>query len=500
MALKLRMRQAETSWVQMKTERRLARVLAAVICLALAACQPAPTVALPTSTGRAPTATVETPPAEESAPVEALVTTPEPTMPAGTLLHETVALSAGGGGAALAFAGRALETVRVGVDVAGGAAAYSLAVVDMFGNRLATVEDRGLAELTLPYEGTYRLEIVPRSGSASLDVSVTRLAEPSSAWRLAGPGDEASGTFDAAGAVHSYVFPLEAGRVVAVEAAADGGDPLPVQVFGPGGEPVGGEGAAVLIAPHTGEYTVLVGGDGASGEYTLRVRRADVPPEASGTPDVEMGRDYRAALVEGSPLTLTFDAGPGDGLRVEVSGIEAPVTASVRLLSPFGQVLAFAVGEEGAESTVIREAQLPYAGRYSLEISPRDSGEARIRLVPLAPTELTGGGDLEAARAVRTGRISEPNVFHTYRVEGRMGDIVSLTARLEPVAGPLAPALALIAPAGSQVTYSTGVDSGDTVETTIGGYRLPQTGTYFVVVYGVAGGSGVYELTYERQE
>ncbi|HLV45080.1 MAG TPA: hypothetical protein VKY39_08985 [Aggregatilineales bacterium] len=479
----------------MKVE--LGTVLVVCAAVLLAACQPAPTVALPTSTARAPTATVEVPPqVVELATAEPVTATPEPTVPAGTLLRETVALSAGGG-AVLTFAGRALETVRVDVETTGGAAAFNFSLVDVFGNRLATVQDGGLSEITLPSGGTYRLELEPQSGSAVLDVSVTRLAEPSEAWRLTGPEVQASGTLGGAGAVHSYIFPLEAGRVVAVEALAGSGDPLPVQVLGPGGEPAG-EGAT-FVAPHTGDYAALVGGGGASGDYTLHVRRADVPPEPVGEPDVEVGRDYRAVLVEGSLLALTFDAAPGDGLRVEVVGAEEPLATDIHLVSPFGHVLAYASGQTQAAGTSIAEVQLPYAGRYSVEIRPRSSGQAWIRLARLEPAALTGGGELEGVRAERTGRIAGPGVFHTYRFEGAMGDVVSLVVSPAPGTRTLVPALALVGPEGRQLALSTGTDQGDTVETTLGRYRLPQTGTYYVVVYGVTGGTGLYRLIYERQ-
>lgn len=494
---------------------KISRVLVLLLAVGLvAACQPqVPVVSTSTPPGEAlpdaasETSTPDAAPSATPAPAEATPVA-EPA-PGAALLDTTVQLGAGGGTTILPFTSPPMEAARVEVSSLGGVAAYDVQIIDMFGNVLASFGVDGspgaaIDEITLPYAGDYQLTLSPQSGSASLQVVVMPLDEASGGQALDRVGASAPGEMRGERIVHAYTFPLMAGQVVALAVEPDDA-PLATRLtlYGPDGRPRTDSTAGEIVgfvADEVGEYVALVENvGGAQGTYTFHLRAATEPPQAEGEPDVTAGRGYRVALAEGSPLSLTFDGALGDVLSVDVTSVE-DLGVNIYVTSPFGQVIAYAMHGEAAGGR-IAEMQLPYSGRYTVELRPAGSGEASFRLSMLGADALTGGGVFGTALSgTRTGRIAEVGVFHSYQFEAQAGDRISLRVISEATTGELDLALALIGPAGEQMVFADNSPGKRPSDPQIVNLELTQTGTYTAIVYALTDGTGLYDIQYERQE
>ena len=471
-----------------------------------------------------PVATQETeviPPTATTAS-EAVAPVPgEDFSPGSVVLEQTLNTEQSTGGIDWSFDAPKDLVIRVDVVILGGSPSYELRLIDPFNNQIAHLQaevgqqQAAIPEIMLPYEGNYQVEFLPVSGTGTATVTVTALDAPSGGESLE-IGESVTAALDVANAYHTYSFLLNEGDVVSVSAIAESNGLPDTQfdLYGPDGRLMaetddvdGPENQnAVLthfVAPLTGNYVAIVTNRGKStGSYEFSVQSDTVPPIAEGDPDLQLGHDYRIQLFEGSNLSLTFDGVIGDVIKVETLGLGTNLEIDMRLVSPFGQVIAYALDASAGQPENLNEVQLPYDGRYTLEIVPSGQGETTLRLINLGQDGLTGGGVFgDELSGSRPGRINASNVFHYYQFNGRAGDRVTLSVLSDSLVGNLDLGMALLAPDGYQAAFADNQDSVGSLDPLLDAYRLTETGTYTVVVYTFdPEARGTYELSFVREE
>jgi hypothetical protein len=464
----------------------------------------------------------ETPALEPSEVLGTPTPTEAPSLAAGTvILDQTSQLDAQQGGRVeLSFESNASQVIRLEANLLSGALDYSLHLVDKFGNFIASLEPgisqrvQSINEFTLPYQGSYRVYLIPVDGSGSVQVVVTALGDATGGGLLEGTDSSLEAVMNNEGVYHTYQFRLKAGEVVSIAARADvnGAPDTQLALYGPDGRLVArsddvsapADLNAVLggfIAPLDGLYTAIVSAyAGSTGSYTFSLTSDTVPPQAQGQPDVEYGRYYQAALFEGSSLSVTFDGQLGDVLRISVVDLSAELDVDMRLYSPFGQIIAYATGAGPGQGETLREVQLPYAGRYRLELVPAGSGNATFTITQLTVNELSGGGIFgDQPNGTLTGRFDAPNVFHYYQFNATAGDRITLRVTSTSERGQLDIGFALLGPDGLQAVFVDDSDSDNPLDPSLIRYEAVETGTYTVVVYAFGDASGSYELSYIRE-
>jgi hypothetical protein len=237
----------------------------------------------------------------------------------------------------------------------------------------------------------------------------------------------------------------------------------------------------------------------AIGAYTFSITSDTTPPEAEGAPSIVYDSEYRADLVEGSNLNATFDGGVGDVLRIEVFNLDPEVDVDIYLKSPFGQIIAYAISANQGEAAAINEVQLPYAGRYQLELKPRGAGQASFRVGQLT-TGATGGGIFgdELTKAL-PGSFSQPNVFHVYQFNASAGDKITLAVYSVNQEGQVDVGFALLGPNGLQLVFADDSTGDNPPDPELVDYEMTQTGVFTVIVYSFTSATGTYELEYSRK-
>jgi hypothetical protein len=409
-----------------------------------------------------------------------------------------------------------LQVIRLDVYTGGGVE-YDVHLLDPFGERLAVFESRGgtleesVSEITLPYRGEYRLTLTPVFGEAAARVVVTALDASGGGGVVTVGGEPVRAAMTTARAYHTYRVRLARGDVVtfAVQAAEDGDVLLGMSLYGPDGALLSeatneeGEAAAItgVVAPWDGDYVVLVGNrQGTRGGYEFAAASDSVPPPLAEAAELAYNREYRAGFYEGDLLTASFDGSQGDVLRVEIIEAEPTVGVDIRLYSPYGEVVAYAVGTQPGELASIREAQLPYTGRYYLAFTWVGTGQAAFRLAALPVESLSGGGQFgEEHQVFSDGTLEGSGVFHTYQFTGAAGDRISISVAVRRHTGELTPVMTLLGPDGRQLLAMS--DTGEEPEEiSLENYELTRTGTHTLLIYGIGAGRVVYSLDFLREE
>lgn len=455
-----------------------------------------------------------------SAPPTTAATSQPGFAPGTVIIDQTNPLSAAQGNKVeLAFDTIAFQVIRLDSTLVGGTLDYELQLVDKFGNFLAVlksgpgVSTESLTEFTLPYEGTYRIVLSPIEGDGNVQVVITALGSASGGGMMQSIGEGAGGMMGSPNVYHTYAFPLTQGDVVTIAAKANVGvaPDTHLSFFGPDGrfiseaDDVAAPTDLNAVVPGyvvtvSGVYTVIVNSVGSAiGAYTFSVTSDTTPPEAEGAPDIVYDSEYRADLIEGSNLDVTFDGAVGDVLSLEAFNADPEVDIDMYLRSPFGQIIAYAVGVNKGEGAAINEVQLPYAGRYQLELKPHGVGQASFRVNRLT-TGATGGGIFgDEIAKVLPGSFSRPNVFHFYQFNASAGDKISLVVYSVSQEGQLDIGFALLGPTGLQLVFADDSTSDNPPDPELADYEVTQTGVFTVIVYSFTNAIGTYELDYSRK-
>jgi hypothetical protein len=250
-----------------------------------------------------------------------------------------------------------------------------------------------------------------------------------------------------------------------------------------------------------GIYTAIVANlSGSQGEYTFSIEPADEPTPSDGDSDIVYGNVYAVQFFDGSDLPLTFDGVKGDVLSVDITETTSGLDIDIYVLSPFGQIIAFAVDAPPGVGERLAEFQLPYTGRFTVEMRPRGDGQASFAINQHERADLTGGGDFgEQTQGAITGRLLEPDVFHYYQFTAEAGDVISLIVESTSETGQLDLGFSLLGPSGQQLEFVDSSSGDNPADPALTGYALPQTGTYTIVLYSFTAGTGRYEIRYARQ-
>lgn len=412
------------------------------------------------------------------------------------------------------------QVVRLDVSVPDGSLDYELNLVDKFGNFLAALKARPgrtsetISQFVLPFEGPYRVLLTPIDGVGTLHLTITASGPASGGGQLSEIPADASATISEEGVYHSYRFRLEEGSTVNISAEASrfGSPDVRLALYGPDGrfvtsvddmDPPANLDAAIngYIVPIGGTYTAIVSNYGtASGEYTFRVRSAADVPQADGPPDIVYDTPYKAAFADQDDFSVTFDGTVGDVLWIGVTNPSDNLNVDVYLFSPFEQIIAFAAENLPGQNQAINEVQLPYTGRYRVELSPHGDGEGTLMVAHLAPEQLSGGGLIggEVNKTLRS-TFSGADVFHVYQFNGSAGDQINVAIASAGENNQLDIGLALIGPLGNQIIYVEDGQGINRSDPQLSNFALRQTGSYLLIVYTSNGSTGSYDLTFLRE-
>ncbi|NDJ51727.1 MAG: hypothetical protein GYB68_01430 [Chloroflexi bacterium] len=371
-----------------------------------------------------------------------------------------------------------------------------------------------LNEFNIPRDGRYQLEVSAQSGRGALQVTIEMIDSATGGGILQGFEIAEAAVLGQSNVFHTYRFTLREGDIISIGAISDAyAEPdTAMLLFGPDGglvaeaqdreAPVDLD--AVLPAfevPQSGTYVAIVSAtDDTMGPYTFVVNPVDeadlLPPTE---PDVQVGNAYRVGFAAEDPLLVTFDAQLGDALAIDVFDLTEDFAPGLYLYAPGGQTLAFVVGNPDLPGQPVRidEIQLPFSGRYTLEIRPNVDGQASLQISSLNDQISGGGFYFDANSFATSATIEAPRVFHVYQVNASAGDLISVELSSSTLTGELNLAMALLDPSGNQLVFVD--DTPTSSDPSLQLYQIQATGSYVLVVYSLTIGTGSYDISYERR-
>lgn len=303
-------------------------------------------------------------------------------------------------------------------------------------------------------------------------------------------GDTVSGVVEQAGDTSVYAF--EAGEDETVLVRVDGdGDLAPelaildaeeARLAGTAGDALPGEPEILAIATSSpGRYLITVTGSrGSTGEFDLELSR----PEASGlaldTPVFGSIADEESVGVHRIEAVKA-----GDSLVVRLSPEDELPFAVFQLFGPNGTNLSSGEAFGGGSAGLVLEA--PLDGAYLVTVN--GSGGA------------TGGYEIEqlGTHAIdyddaASGDIEQSGDITVFRFDAVAGETSLVT-----VVASLNPTINLYDPSGTQVSEAAGFDA-EPGEPWFLAAPTSTTGAYHVVVGGLDGSTGGFEITLQQPE
>jgi hypothetical protein len=311
---------------------------------------------------------------------------------------------------------------------------------------------------------------------------------------------------------HAFQLSLSKGQVVTLGTKATDPGSLDTSfvVYGPDGHyltdaddvnpPVNLDASlADFMPPLDGLYTVIVTskGDG-TGAYSFSATSSSEPPTAQGSPEIAYDTEYHGNFSDKSNVDQTFDGSIGDVLKIQTYSATSGVSIDLYLISPYGQIIAYVVNPNKGRDTTINEVQLPYSGRFKLEIRPTGDGQATLKITHSSQLP-TGGGLLSDSQNKLHASIAGQSVFHVYEFEAQAGDKISLAAFSVSKDGALDLGFALIGPNGRQLEFADDSDSQFPKDPELNSYEIMQSGTYTVIVYSFTNATGTYDMVFSRK-
>lgn len=335
------------------------------------------------------------------------------------------------------------------------------------------------------------------------------------------PGVVRAGTLRSGGQ-DAWTFDARAGEAVSATLTSSMFDTV-LELYGPSGGMIasnddGGDGTNSALArvrlPRTGRYRFVARSysDGQGGAYAIRMTlgtsgpyyeapppppppppmyddgRQDARPRSAGP--VEIGQSSRAYIDVGTAAVWTFVGRTGQTVSLSLTSPDGAINAYLELLSPGGSVLAS--DDDGGDGTdsAIDAFRLRETAIY--RVRGRDFGNDSAGPIILSVSSEDGGRD-DGERG--SGRRDEGE-FGSARAgerrsvpfEGRRGEVVTITLD----SSDFDPEVSLRGPSRAELQRN---DDYDGLSSRIDRFRLPETGTYEVLVQGHRDdGAGRYVL------
>ncbi len=266
--------------------------------------------------------------------------------------------------------------------------------------------------------------------------------------------------------------------------------------------------------PSSGEYTIQVDSYNltSTGVFTLSIEGSLTPPEtpevtATATAQVVMsgsqiayGDSITASITVDMPAGVyTFSGSAGDVVTIEMTS--ASFDAYLELRDAEGNTLIADDDSAGDLNARIANFVLPADGDYTIRAGSFGggvSGSFQLTLTQEAGTPATPSVQPATTVPVEMGQslagdLESPGVPAAFSLEGRSGDIVSITVEsLE-----FDPLVTLQNSSGADI--ATDDDSAGNLNARIANFQLPDTGTYLILVSSLSRSArGSFVLTVDQ--
>lgn len=398
--------------------------------------------------------------------------------------------------------------------------------------------------------GSYRLALAGVSASPSPAPTTTLMptaTPPAEAQRIQA-GDSLSGALTRQMPSAAFVFSGSAGEVFTITLTSDDFDTfLTLQdtagnVLATDDDRAGNFNARIeaFALPADGDYTILAGSyNGAGvGDFTLTLARAEIqtsptPTAAPPTPEapgarLEIGATAAGTLTSAGPVErYTFEGRAG--LVVTITLASTDFDAYLILENAEGVALAADDDSAGGSDARIAAFALPADGLYTIVAgsytnmgvgdftltlealegptpaptetpvapdtpTPTGTVEPDITPTPVEPTPVRTepatpepAGSITIGQAV-TGALTDEARSAAYTLEGRAGDIVSISL----ISNDFDAFLRVFDPSGLELAHDD--DSGSGLNALIALLQLPADGLYTIMAESLGGDTGGYTL------
>ncbi|MFF4418363.1 RHS repeat-associated core domain-containing protein [Streptosporangium sp. NPDC001559] len=411
----------------------------------------------------------------------------------------TVTLPRAGQHGKITFAGTAADAVSLGftANTLSGAAYVDVVapdgtvVVDDYYVSGGSVDEIDIAKL--PQSGTYRVLVSPLYAATGA-ISVT-LSVPADGGTLSPTGAATTATVARPGQNAVLAFPGSAGDAVSVGFTANSiSQSTYVDVVAPDGTVVvndhhvsGGSEGEIDIArlPQNGTYRVVLDPMRAGvGSISLTLST----PVDGGTLSLTGAATTVTVARPGQNAVLAFPGSAGDAVSVGFTANSINKAMYVDVVAPDGTVVVNDHYVSGGSAEEIDIAQLPQSGTYRVVLDPDWAGTGSISLTLSTPVD---GGTLSLTGAATTATVARPGQNVVLTFPGSADDAVSIGFTANSMNQPAY--VDVVAPDGTVVVNDHYVSAGSPEEIDIA--RLPQNGTYRVVLDPTRAGVGSISLT-----
>jgi hypothetical protein len=288
-----------------------------------------------------------------------------------------------------------------------------------------------------------------------------------------------------------WQFDAQAGEVIFLRAAAISGDLTPIlMLWGPDGRPIqegvrddtsGGAQSYLIIAsaPGTGTYTISVGRAGyQTGRYRLMLRNANLSEHAARATDIAFGQQLSGLVHEAAPQSYAFQGLAGDIVAVSARVIDSEASLTLSVETEEGTSIsvssAFAAEDEVGLSAFV----LPETGRYVINVTSVETARYVFTAFRRAGTLLPDVQGRELGRSTNfAGEITDSVQPAYWFFEGRAGETLIFSANTS--ASRLQADMTLY---GSRGYMANAIQAAGSNATTLGPIRLPEDGTYWLVI------------------